>query len=80
MLKNIVMNLEDRMSINHHSNLPNSFRMLIVKSNGCEKTVLLLRMLVEPGFMDYDNLIIYTTSKTRQEYQLLYHAFSNGLS
>jgi ABC-type dipeptide/oligopeptide/nickel transport system ATPase component len=80
MLKNVVINLEDRVVFNHHSNLPNSFRMLIVGSSGCGKTVLLLRMLVEPGFIDYDNLIIYTTTKTQQEYQLLYHGFSNGLS
>jgi ABC-type bacteriocin/lantibiotic exporter with double-glycine peptidase domain len=80
MLKNVVINLEDRVVFNHHSNLPNSFRMLIVGSSGCGKTVLLLRMLVEPGFIDYDNLIIYTTTKIQQEYQLLYHGFSNGLS
>jgi RNase adaptor protein for sRNA GlmZ degradation len=31
--------------------------MLIVGLSGCGKTVLLLRMLVEPGFIDNDNLI-----------------------
>jgi ABC-type sugar transport system ATPase subunit len=59
MLKNVVINLEDRILFKHHSNLLNSFRMLIVGLSGCGKTVLLLRMLVEPGFIDNDNLIIY---------------------
>jgi archaellum biogenesis ATPase FlaH len=80
MLKNMILNLEDRTVFNHHPNIPNSFRMLVIGSSGCGKTVLLLRMLIEPGFLDYDNLIIYTTTKDQQEYQLLYHGFNNGLS
>ena len=31
MLKNIVLNLEDRIRFNHHPNLPFSFRMLIIE-------------------------------------------------
>jgi hypothetical protein len=68
------------MKFNHHPNLPASFRMLIIGSSGSGKTSLLLQMLLEPGFMDYNDLIIYTPTKFQQEYQLLYHGFSNGLS
>jgi hypothetical protein len=80
MLKNIVLDLEQRTIFNHHENLPSSFRALFIGSSGCGKTTLLLQALLTPGFIDYNNLIIYTPTKTQQEYQLLYHGFSNGLS
>ena len=38
MLRNIVLNLEERVKFNNHENLPNSFRMLIIGSSGCGKT------------------------------------------
>ena len=37
-------------------------------------------MLLEPGFIDFQNMIIFTSTPQQQEYQLLYHGFSNGLS
>ena len=80
MLKNRVLDLEPRMNFNHHPNLPSSFRMLIIGSSESGKTCLLLNMLLEPGFIDYDNLIIFTPTKSQQEYQLLFHGYSNGLS
>jgi type IV secretory pathway VirB4 component len=38
--------------------LPNNFRMLIVGSSGCGKNVLLMKMLLKDGFIDYNNLIM----------------------
>ena len=78
MLRNLVLNLEDRMTFDHHPNLPNSFRMLIIGSSGAGKTALLLQMLLEPGFIDFENIIIFTTTPNQQEFQLLYHGFRNG--
>src|ERR1700709_2439869 len=81
MLKNIVLNLEDRMTFDHHPNLPkSSFRMLIVGASGCGKTSLITTFLLEPGFFDYNNLIIFTSTPNQQEYQLLYHGFKNKLT
>ena len=36
-------------------------------------------MLLTPGFLDYDNLIISTTSSFQPEYQLLSQSFNAGL-
>jgi hypothetical protein len=80
MLKNLVLDLEDRMIFKNHLNLPSSFRMLIIGSSGAGKTALLLQMLLEPGFIDYNNLIIFTSTPQQQEYQLLNHGFENGLT
>ena len=80
MLKNLVLDIEKRIQFNHHPNIPNSFRMLIVGGSGCGKTTLLFRMLLEPNFLDYDNLLIFTTTTNQQEYQLLYHGFNNQLT
>jgi hypothetical protein len=80
MLKNLVLDLENRMIFNNHPNLPSSFRMLLIGSSGAGKTALLLQMLLEPNFLDYSNLVIFTSTPNQQEYQLLYHGFKNGLS
>jgi hypothetical protein len=80
MLRNFVLNLEKRIQYNHHPNIPREFAMLISAKRGSGKTCLLLQMLLEPEFLDYENIMIYTTTPFQQEYQLLYHGFTNGLS
>ena len=37
-------------------------------------------MLLEPNFIDYNNLLTFTTTPEQQEYQLLYHGFLNNLT
>src|SRR5277367_892857 len=80
MIENAVLDLEPQMIFNHNENLPNSFRMLIIRSSGSGKTTVLFRALIKPDYIDYNNLIIFTTTPKQQEYQLLYHGFKNGLS
>src|SRR5436853_4004459 len=80
MLRGVVLNLENRIKFNHNDNLPNSFRMLIVGSLGAGKTSLLFQMLLESNFIDYNNLLLFTTTPNQQEYELLNHGFSNGLT
>ena len=65
---------------NHHKNIPESFRMLIVGSSGCGNTNLLFNMLLIPKFLEYDNLIIFSKTINQPEYQLLYHGLKNRLS
>ena len=76
----MILDLEQRMSFNHHPNLPSSFRALLIGSSGCGKTCLLLQMLLEPGFIDYNNLIIFTTTPEQQEYQFIKHGYENNLT
>src|SRR5438093_1766068 len=80
MLRGVVLNLETRVKFNHNENLPNSFRMLILGSSVAGKTSLLLQLLLEPGFIDYNTLYVFTATHGQQEYELLHHGFSNGLS
>lgn len=60
--------------------LPNNFRMLIVGSSGCGKNVLMLKMLIEEDFLDYDNLIFYSTTINQIELQIFKFALENGLT
>jgi hypothetical protein len=80
MFKNMVLDFEPRMSFNNHPNLPSSFRALLIGNSGCGKTCLLLQMLLEPGFIDYNNIIIFTTTAYQQEYQFIKHGFENNLT
>jgi len=70
----------NKITFNHHINLPRCFRMLIIGSSGSGKTNLLLRMLLTDGFLDYDNLIIFSKTLNQPEYQYILHGFENNLS
>ena len=70
---------ENKIKFNNNKNVPNSLRCLIVGSSGCGKTCLLLKLLLTPNFLDYDNLIIFTKSSFQPEYQLLSQGFNAGL-
>jgi hypothetical protein len=54
--------------------------MLIVGSSGCGKNVLLMKMLLKDGFIDYNNLIMYSTTIDQIELQILKEGFENGLT
>ena len=64
----------------HDPSIPESFRMLIVGPSGCGKTNLLFNMLLKPGFLDYNNLIVFSKTINQPEYQLLKLGFENSLS
>ena len=46
---------------------------------GSDTTYLLFKILLEPGFFDYNNLIIYTTTPEQTFYQFLRHGLNNNL-
>ena len=63
----------------HHESLPYSIRMLIVGESGSGKTTLLMRLLLEDGLLNYENLYVFS-SLHQPEYQCLIHGLNNGLS
>ena len=77
---NPVFNNKSTIKFNHHESLPNNFRMLILGESNCGKTNLLLKMILTPGIIDFNNLIIFSSTAEQTEYQLLYHGFNNNLT
>jgi hypothetical protein len=59
--------------------LPRSIRGLIVGKSGCGKTTLLLNLLLQPGWLDYNNLQIFGRSLFQPEYEILKKAFEEKL-
>ena len=64
---------------NNDELLPDSIRALLIGSSNSGKTTLLFRMLLQPGFLDYDNLYIFSKSLHQPEYKILLKGFMNGL-
>jgi len=60
-----VIDLSWNDSLNKRSNsllLPKSIRGLIVGKSCCGKTILLLNLLLRPGWLDYNNLQVFGKS------------------
>ena len=60
--------------------LPQSIRGLIIGKSGCGKTTLLLNLLLQPGWLDYNHLYVFGRSLHQQEYQILKKGYEEGLS
>ena len=58
----------------------NPLMCLIIGATGCGKTWLLFQMLTTEGILDFEKLVIYTTTLEQPYFQLLKHGFQNGLS
>ena len=63
----------------HNDCFPLNFRMLLVGASGAGKTALLMRMLLEPGLLNYDKLYIFAKSLYQPEYQVLKAGLENNL-
>ena len=63
----------------HNNCFPPNFRMLLVGCSGAGKTALLMRMLLEPGLLNYDKLYVFAKSLYQPEYQVLRAGLENGL-
>ena len=65
----------------HHYLLPSpSVRGLIIGPSGCGKTNLLLRLLLQKDWLDYNKLYIYSKSLHQPEYKVLIKCFELGYS
>ena len=60
--------------------LPRNIRGLIVGKSNCGKTTLLLNLLLQSEWLDYNHLYVYGKSLHQKEYRILRKGFENGLS
>lgn len=65
---------------NNNPLLPRNIRGLIVGKSNCGKTTLLLNLLLQNGWLDYNHLYVFGKSLHQQEYQILKKGFTDGLS
>ena len=64
----------------HHKNLSNKIMAVLCGRTGSGKTYLMMEILTEPNFLDYNNLIIYTTTQEQPIYQFIKYGFANNLT
>ena len=64
----------------NHFLLPKSIRGLIIGTSGCGKTTCLNNLLLQEGFLDYDNLLVFGPSLHQPEYRIIKAAFEKKLS
>ena len=60
--------------------LPSNTRGLIIDKSNCGKTTLLLNLLLQPHWLDYNHLYVFGKSLHQQEYQILKRGYEAGLS
>ena len=65
---------------NNNPLLPQNIRGIIVGKSNCGKTTLLLNLLLQPDWLDYNHLYVFGKSLHQQEYQILKKGFTDGLS
>lgn len=63
----------------NHFLLPKSIRGLIVGKSGCGKTTLLLNFLLNPGWLDFNKLLVFGKSLYQPEYRILKRGLELGV-
>ena len=59
--------------------LPKNIRGLIIGKSNCGKTTLILNLLLQTNWLDYNHLYVFGNSLHQQEYVILKKGFQNGL-
>jgi hypothetical protein len=76
-----IFDWEDCVKPNNHEMLPNTvFRCLLIGESNSGKTNLLLNLLLNDGWLDYNNLILVGASLSQGKYKVIIDGFSNGLN
>ena len=71
---------ETKKQRNNHFLLPSSIRALVVGHSNCGKSTIVNTLLLRPGLLDYQNLLVFGNSLHQIEYQIMKAAFEKGLS
>ena len=64
-----------KLKFNHHELLANDLAMVINGKRNAGKTTLLFKLLMTPGILDYNNLMIYSKAINQHLYQFIEHGF-----
>ena len=62
----------------NHPLLPQGIRGLIIGKSRCDKTTLLINLLLRPGWLDYNDINIFGKSLFQPEYHILKKAFEEA--
>ena len=65
---------------NNNPLLPRNIRGLIIGKSNCGKTTLLLNLLLQSEWLDYNHLYVFGRSLHQQEYRILKKGYEDGLS
>ena len=67
-------------SRDNNSLLPRNIRGIIIGKSNCGKTTLLLNLLLQPKWLDYNHLYVFGKSLHQKEYQILKKGYEEGWS
>ena len=62
----------------NHPLLPKGIRGLIIGKCGCGKTTLLIKLLLHPGWIDYNNINVLCKSLFQTQYHILKKALKKN--
>ena len=65
---------------NNNSLLPRNIRGITIGKSNCGKTTLLLNLLLQPQWLDYNHLYVFGKSLHQQEYHILKKGYEDGLT
>ena len=60
---------------NNNPLLPNNIRGLIIGKSNCGKTTLLLNLLLQQSWLDYNHLYVFGNTLHQQEYRIMKKGF-----
>ena len=61
---------DDTFNRKNNKLLPKSIRGIIIGKSNCGKTTLLMNLLLNKGFLDYNNLLVFGKSLHQPEYEI----------
>ena len=79
-LLDVKVNFTNEHIFKNSTYFPNSIRALLIRASNSGKSTLLFKLPLINDMLDYNNLIILSTSLNQKEYQLIIHGFKNKLT